>query len=83
MEYVLFPIGSDDINFENAKALDEILSIYDAPVLLHCGSSNRVGALLALRASLDGADDEAAIELGKRGGLTRMEGEVREVLSQD
>lgn len=82
MEYVSFPIGSDDISFRKARALDEILGSYDAPVLVHCASSNRVGALLALRASLEGADDEAAIEVGKRGGLTRLEGEVREVLSQ-
>jgi uncharacterized protein (TIGR01244 family) len=82
MEYVLFPIDSDGINFKNARALDEIIGSYDAPVLVHCASSNRVGALLALRASLDGADDDASIEVGKRGGLTRLEGEVREVLSQ-
>jgi uncharacterized protein (TIGR01244 family) len=83
MEYVAFPIDRDDINFENAQALDELIGSYDAPVLVHCASSNRVGALLALRASLGGADDEVAIEAGKRGGLTRLEGEVREVLSQE
>ena len=83
MEYVSFPIGRDDINFENARALDELIDGYGAPVLVHCRSSNRVGALLALRASLDGADDEAAIAVGKTGGLTRLEGEVRKVLGQE
>jgi hypothetical protein len=38
---------------------------------------------LALRASLDGADDEAAIEIGKIGGLTRLEPKVREVLGEN
>ncbi len=83
MDYVSLPVGSDGISFENARMLDELISRYDAPVLLHCGSSNRVGALLALRASLDGADDEAAIQLGRQGGLTGLEPVVRKVLSED
>jgi hypothetical protein len=41
--------------------------------LLHCGSGNRVGALLALRESQDGADDESALEYGRSAGLTKLE----------
>ncbi len=78
MDYVLLPIASeDDISFENAKKLDELLTAYDGPVLIHCGSGNRVGALLALRQSMNGADDAAAIEYGKQGGLTGLEPVVR------
>lgn len=80
MDYVSLPIGRDDIGFANAQSLDELIANYDAPVLVHCGSSNRVGALLALRASLDGADNETAIELGKKGGLTGLEPAVRKAL---
>ncbi|MGI9237720.1 MAG: hypothetical protein ACR2QZ_10010 [Woeseiaceae bacterium] len=80
MKYVSLPIGRNDIQFEKAEMLDELISRYDGPVLVHCGSSNRVGALLALRASLDGADDESAIATGRDGGLASLEGEVREVL---
>jgi uncharacterized protein (TIGR01244 family) len=83
MDYVSLPIGSDGISFENARSLDELISQYDAPVLVHCGSSNRVGALLALRASLKGASNDAAIEMGRKGGLTGLEPAVREVLSAD
>lgn len=83
MDYVPLPIGRDGISFENAKALDKLISRYDAPVLVHCGSANRVGALLALRSSLAGADDEAAIEVGKEGGLTRLEPQVRKVLEEN
>ena len=82
MDYVPFPIDRDGISFENAKALDTLINSYAGPVLVHCASANRVGALLALRASLDGADDEAAIEIGKIGGLTRLEPKVREVLGK-
>ena len=81
MEYVSMPvIGRDGISFENAKKLDELLAGYDAPVLVHCGSGNRVGALLALRESLAGADDEAALEVGRSAGLTRLEAIVKERL---
>jgi uncharacterized protein (TIGR01244 family) len=83
MDYVSLPIGSDGISLDNARALDKLLSGYDRPVLVHCASGNRVGALLALRASLKGADDAAAIELGKQGGLTRMEPKVREILGEN
>ncbi len=78
MDYVLFPIESRAaINFENAAELDKLIESYDAPVLIHCGSGNRVGAMLALRQSLNGADDEAAIEYGKEGGLTGLEDVVK------
>lgn len=83
MQYVSLPIGRDGINFDNAKSLDELISSYSGPVLVHCGSSNRVGALLALRASLDGADDEVALEIGKAGGLKSLEGRVLDVLDED
>ena len=83
MDYLSLPIGRDGISFENAKSLDELINSYAGPVLVHCGSSNRVGALLALRASLDGADDEAALEIGRAGGLKNLEGRVVEILNED
>jgi len=83
MSYVLLPIGRDSINFESAKALDKLIEDADGPVLVHCGSANRVGALLALRKSLEGADDATALEYGKAGGMTSLEAEVKELLSTD
>ena len=82
LEYVTLPVvGRDGISFENAAKLDTLLEQYDAPVLVHCGSGNRVGALLALRESLAGADDEAALETGRSAGLTRLEAIVKERLN--
>ena len=50
-------------------------------MLLHCGSGNRVGALLALKAFwLDGGSAEEALEVGLAGGVTRLEPTVRELL---
>ena len=83
MDYVQLPVvGRDGISFDNAAQLDSLLEQYDAPVLVHCGSGNRVGALLALRASLAGADDAAALELGRSAGLTRLESIVKERLDE-
>ena len=83
MEYVSMPIeGAEAISFANARRLDTLLSRFEGPVLVHCGSGNRVGALLALRKSLQGADDEEAIEYGLDAGLTRAEGLVRQRLKE-
>lgn len=84
MEYITFPItGLEAISFESAGKLDQLIASADGPVLVHCGSSNRVGALLALRKSLAGADDETSLAYGIAGGLTSLEGRVKEVLSEN
>ncbi len=81
MTYFSLPVnGASGVTFENAELLDRLLSQVEGPVLLHCGSGNRVGALLALREKLNGADSEAALALGLEAGLTRLEPTVRERL---
>jgi uncharacterized protein (TIGR01244 family) len=83
MQYVSLPVdGPADVTFDNAAKLDSLLSDIDGPVLLHCASGNRVGALMALRASLHGADAEAALAAGKAAGLTRLEPVVTELLQE-
>lgn len=84
MQYIAFPVvGAEAISYENAEQLDQLLSEIDGPVLLHCGSGNRVGALLALRESLAGADDEQALEYGRSAGLTKLEPLVKEKLEEN
>jgi uncharacterized protein (TIGR01244 family) len=85
MEYQVIPVaGPDDLSLNSAKALDKALyEAGDAGVLIHCASSNRVGALLALRAAwLQGASDESALALGEAGGLTKMLPMVQQLLAQ-
>lgn len=74
--------GRDGINQENAEKLASILEDSgDGGVVVYCGSSNRVGALFALKAHyLDGRDVEKAIEIGNATGLTALEPLVRELL---
>ena len=84
MDYISLPIeGRGAISFENAVKLDQILSKYDEPVLVHCGSSNRVGALFALREKMNGADDEDALAFGKSAGMTSLEDTVKLRLAED
>ena len=84
LDYIELPVSTPDaINMENAARLDKILSGYDGPVLLHCGSGNRVGALLALRASMHGADNETALAYGRSAGLTGLEPVVRSRLDAE
>jgi len=83
MHYVNLPIGGEDITFDKARELESLIDDYDGPVLIHCASANRVGALLALMMVDDGADDELAIEMGKAAGMTRLEPLVREILDAD
>jgi uncharacterized protein (TIGR01244 family) len=84
MDYVSLPIeGRGAISFENAAKLDQILGKYDQPVLVHCGSSNRVGALFALREKMNGADDEDALAFGKSAGMTSLEDTVKSRLAED
>jgi uncharacterized protein (TIGR01244 family) len=84
MDYVALPVaGAADLTRENVERFDAALdaALAKGPVLLHCGSGNRDGALLALRAAwLDGMDPEKAIELGRAAGLTGLEPEVRALL---
>ena len=85
MRYDPLPItGAGDLDREAVVAFDRLLQAADAPALVHCGSGNRVGALVALRAALlQGADEESAVEEGRRWGLTGLEGEVRQRIARE
>ena len=74
--------GAQDVNIDNAKRLASLLEqLKGEPVVVHCASSNRVGALMAISAHQQGADIGSAIETGKQWGMTSLEPIVREVMS--
>ena len=80
MDYVQMPVGGrDGITYENAAKLAQLIDLYDEPVLVHCGSANRVGALFALNEYSETGDVDKALEAGRAAGLTRMEPVVKEV----
>ncbi|MDX1492854.1 MAG: hypothetical protein R3253_02180 [Longimicrobiales bacterium] len=76
--------GAGDLTRENVEAFAAILEeTGDEPTVLYCASSNRVGAMLALKAFwLEGASPEEALELGRAAGLTRLEGRVVELMEE-
>lgn len=81
LTYLNLPIdGADDITADNAIALHQALLSATGPVLLHCASGNRVGALLALEAAAAGESRQQALDLAHRAGLGSLEPVVREHL---
>ena len=83
MNYLSIPIsGAAGVNEENSQRLAEALSdpaLY--PVMVHCASGNRVGALFALDANKRlGLSKVEAMEVGKRAGLTSLESLVNGML---
>ena len=83
MRYVHLPVaGAEGLTEDNARELAELLDDESRyPMVVHCGSGNRVGALFALEAfHVDGESPETALQIGKETGLTRLEPVVREKL---
>ncbi len=84
MQYHNLPIrGADDLTPDNAARFDKLIeAVSNAPALVHCSSSNRVGAMAALRAAwIQGQSLEASIAEGRRWGLKALEPAVRERLA--
>ena len=86
MKYENLPIdGADGLNDDNVQRFDALIEKAGTePTLIHCASSNRVGALMALRAAtIQGRSAEEAIEIGKAWGLKSLEPAVRDELKSD
>lgn len=74
--------GSEGLTQANAEELARLLEAAGTEgTVLYCGSSNRVGALLALKAHwVDGASADESLALGRAGGMTRLEPAVVQLL---
>jgi len=85
MTYVHIPIdGPEDVTLEHARTLHQAMSqASEGKLLIHCGSSNRVGALLALRAhDILGHTKSDALAYGERAGLESLKPRVEQVFAQ-
>ena len=83
LRYVEIPVsGAEGIKPANARALHAAKApAHGGGVLVHCASGNRAGALLALeQRDFDGVAAERALEIGKSGGVTGLEGKLRQAL---
>jgi uncharacterized protein (TIGR01244 family) len=74
--------GSQDLTRTRVAQFNRLLvDAADSDTLVHCASSNRVGAMIALRAALiEGRSNEEALAEGRRWGLKSLEPAVRERL---
>jgi uncharacterized protein (TIGR01244 family) len=84
LDYVSIPVaGPEDLTEENARALDAALDQSGGPAILHCGSGNRAGSLLGLRAYVtEGATGDEAMALASEAGMTRLEESLRAKLTE-
>jgi len=86
MRYVAIPIaGSQDLTRQTIARFSRELARAQAcgPVLVHCASANRVGALIALeRAWEQGQTADTALTAGRTAGLAGLEPAVIERLKQ-
>ncbi|MFN9949040.1 MAG: fused DSP-PTPase phosphatase/NAD kinase-like protein, partial [Planctomycetota bacterium] len=84
LAFVRLPIdGAKAVTEANARKLADLLAGAKGPVLLSCGSSNRCGALLALKAfHVDGLGKDEALACGRRGGLKALEPTVAALLAK-
>lgn len=80
LAYANLPLaGPADLTYDTVLAFDAMLRAAKRPVLVHCASGNRVGAMAALRAAwVDGRPAEDAVAIGRAWGLKGLEGEVRQ-----
>ena len=83
LRYSNLPLrGAVDLTRENVRAFDALVRAGDRPLLVHCASGNRVGAMAALRAAwIDGREVDEAIAIGRTWGLKGLEGAVRSRLT--
>ncbi len=84
LTFVSIPVpGAEGLTEENARALDEALEQSSGPVILHCGSGNRAGSLLGLRAYVtEGASGDEAMRLANEAGMSSLEDALRAKLTE-
>lgn len=82
IRFVRMPIaGKADIDEPHARELANLMDDEEKPMVVYCGSSNRVGALFGLMAyHVDGQSAEDAYEFGKASGVTSLDPVFRDQL---
>ncbi len=83
LDYHNLPVGgAAGLTRDNVQALDRLIAdAGDRPLLVHCASGNRVGAMMALReAWLRGATPEQSLAVGRDWGLKSLASDVEALL---
>lgn len=86
LRYVNIPVtGAQDLTPETIRRFSDELAVArgQGAVLVHCGTANRVGALLALDQGMtQRVSREDALAFGRRAGLSGLEPAVDDLLGQ-
>ncbi len=78
--YVNIPMTVANISPEHVEAFTQALQKSPKPILVHCGSGNRAGAIWASYLISQGSDVEEAIAAGRKAGMRPpLEEKVRAV----
>lgn len=78
MNYINIPMTVAGISDEQLAAFTKAIETAQAPVLIHCGSGNRAGAMWASYQISKGVDPEIALAAGRKAGMRPpMEEKVR------
>jgi uncharacterized protein (TIGR01244 family) len=83
LRYAWIPVTLDTFSLGDVQAIEKVLDDPAAgPVLIHCASSNRVGAAWAVIQARKGKTPDEALAAGRTAGLhsPQMEAAVRRVL---
>ena len=83
MKYFHIPISvPKELTPQKAKVFADVLSKPENyPLIVHCKSGNRVGAMFALKAfHIDEMEIEEALLIGKMAGLTKLAPTVKKIL---
>lgn len=84
LRYLHLPVASgESLDGPCIGAFAKIMDAHPSGLLIHCGSGNRVGALVALANRRRGASSVAALRAGQAAGLTGLLGKVVELLQHD
>ena len=85
VQYINIPIVPDTFSKADTDRLAAVLERTTGPILMHCGSSNRVGGVwAAYLVRHRGVDVEEALQLGRAAGLRSesMEAAVMRVIDE-
>ena len=78
MNYINIPMTVAGISEEQLAAFTKAMETAQAPILIHCGSGNRAGAMWASYQIRKGVDLEVALTAGRKAGMRPpMEEKVR------
>jgi len=83
LRYVSVPVTAESLSLADAEAVEKVLhDPSSTPVLLHCASSNRAGAVWALIQTREGKSLDDALAAGREAGLRspQLEAAVRRLV---